>query len=188
MNGNTKQGNTVLVQYGIQTEQSDLRAHVGVLAGKVYVYSTVKGLATLQAGIQQGIYAPRGAYTEVGHRGEKLQTATGYPVPVGHIKHMAIEAAALIKAQGFAETDSTTVKGDKAVAVVQALLRHGLFSLPTASEIVTDVQMQRSGLDVVVRGQWRIQVKCDWRCGTGAPGCTGNLFLQVAECNPFGRN
>lgn len=183
MNGNTK-----LVDYGIQNEQSDIRAHVAVLAGKVYVYSTVKGLATLQAGIQQGIYTPRGAYTEVGHRGEKLQTATGYAVPVADIKHMAIDAAALIKLQNFAETDSTTVKGNKAVAVVQALLRHGLFPLPVSGEIVTDVHMQRSGLDVVVQGRWRIQVKCDWRAGSGAPGCTGNLFLQTAECNPFGRN
>lgn len=184
MNGNTK-----LVEYGIQNEQSDLRAHVGVLAGKVYVYSTVKGLATLRDGLAKGLYQPRAAYTEVGHRGgAKLQTATGYAVPVGHIRHVAVEAADIIKAQGFIETDSTTAKGAKAQNVVEYLLRRGLFPLPVAAEIVQSIDMQRQGLDLVVRGTWRIQVKCDWRAGTGAPGCTGNLYLQTAECNPFGRN
>lgn len=182
MNGNTK-----LVDYGIQNEQSDLRAHVAVLAGRVYVYSTVKGLATLNDGLAKGLYQPRAVYTNVGHRGQ-VQTATGYAVPVGHIKHVAVDAADIIRAQEFKETDSTTAKGVKAQSVVEYLLRRGLFPLPVLAEIVRDVDMQRKGLDLVVRGTWRIQVKCDWRAGTGHPQCTGNLYLQTAECNPFGRN
>lgn len=180
-------GNTKLVEYGIQNEQSDIRAHVGVLAGKVYVYSTVRGLATLRDGLAKGLYQPRAAYTNVGHRGQ-VQTATGYAVPVANIKHVAIDAAGIITAQGFSETDSTTAKGNKAQNVVEYLLKRGLFPLPVAPEIVRDIDMQRQGLDIVVTGRWRIQVKCDWRAGTGHPQCTGNLFLQVAECNPFGRN
>lgn len=187
MNGNTKIGNISLVDYGIQTEQSDIRAHVGVLSGKVYVYSTVKGLETLQAGVEKGLYRALPVHTAVGHRG-LVQTATGYAVPVAHIRHMAIDAADIIKAQGFSESDNTTAKGDKAVAVVEHLLRRGLFPLPVQPAIVSDINLQREGLDLVVRGSWRIQVKCDWRAGTGAPGCTGNLFLQTQECNPFGRN
>jgi hypothetical protein len=36
--------NTKLVDYGIQTEESDLRAHVCVNARQVYVYPTKKGV------------------------------------------------------------------------------------------------------------------------------------------------
>ncbi len=48
--------------------------------------------------------------------------------------------------------------------------------------------MQIRGVDIVVRGQWRIQVKCDYDAGRGKDGSgTGNLFLQVAERNPLKR-
>ena len=165
-------GNTKLVEYGIQTEESDIRAHVGVLAGKVYVYSTRNGLRTLWAGVEQGIYRELPAYT-TGPGGHRITTAGGFAVPVAHIKHTAVDARELIERQDFRNTDSTTAKGDKAVAVVQALLRAGRFPLPVNGEIVADVDMQRQGLDIVVTGRWRLQVKCDWRAGIGAAGCTG---------------
>lgn len=170
-------GNTKLVDYGIHNEQSDLRAHVGVMAGKVYVYSTRKAVILLS----QKTYRLR----DVVNMKLKIVTAQGYAVPVQDIAPAIVDAADLIGQQMFAPLDDESVKGNKAVAVVQSLLRRGRFPLPANPLIVEDIDMQRSGLDVVVKGKWRIQVKCDYYCGNGV-GCTGNLFLQVAECNPLG--
>lgn len=180
-------GNSVLVEYGVQNEASDIRAHVGVLAGKVYVYSTKRGLSVMNAGVERGAYTLRPAYTTTpdGHR---LTTAMGCPVPVADLQPYEIDAAALIERVGFSECDSTSTKGAKAIQVVAALLRSGSFPLPVNGEIVEDVDMQRQGLDIVVSGRWRIQVKCDYRGGRGHPDCTGRLYLQTHECNPFGHN
>lgn len=84
----------------------------------------------------------------------------------------------------FHPDDSTSEKGDQAVRVVQWLLKAGRFPLWTHGDIIGDKDMQVQGYDIIVRMKARIQVKCDWRAGD-KPGCTGNLFLQVRECNPF---
>ncbi len=170
-------GNTKLFDYGIQNEQSDIRAHVGVLACKVYVYSTRHALDVLN----RNSYKVR----SVSKNDLGIVTAQGYAVPVDHINPFVIDAKQLIEKQQFDMTDSETVKGEKAVNVVQSLLRVGRFPLPVNPIIVNDIEMQRNGEDILVRGSWRIQVKCDYRCGHGDSECTGNLFLQIKECNPF---
>jgi len=48
---------------------------------------------------------------------------------------------------------------------------------------VEEKDMQISGWDITVKLNFRIQIKCDWKCGLG-DGCTGNLFIQIAERNP----
>jgi len=80
----------------------------------------------------------------------------------------------------------TSVKGAKAVRVVTELLRIGWFPLPVDPQIIDDVDMQIKGTDINVRASFKIQVKCDYKGGIG-PGCTGRLYLQVAENNPFNR-
>lgn len=174
----TTLGNTKLVDYGIQNEDSDIRAHVGVLAGKVYVYTTRHALDVL--GNKK--YPVR----NVSRNPQGIITAQGYAVPVVDIKPATINAEALIQREQFSADDNESIKGEKAVNVVQSLLRGGRFPLPVNPVIVQDVEMQHKGLDIIVRGTWRIQVKCDYRCGHGHIDCTGNLFLQVRECNPFG--
>jgi len=109
----------------------------------------------------------------------------GYAVPVRDLRCVPVNAKWLIDRQQFAATDSTSVKGRKAVDVVTSLLQIGWFPLLAVhTEDSDDYDLQVSGVDVFVAGRWRIQVKCDYKGGIGA-GCTGNLFLQTQECNPL---
>lgn len=172
-------GNTKLIEYGIQNEQSDLRAHVCVLAEKVYVYRTVDGISAMQS----GKYRSKPAYTA------DIVTAWGYIVPALDIPSITwanIPRSWLDKLQ-FSEMESTSSKGEKAIKVVKGLLNRGYFPLlPLTVTEIEDTQLQISGADihVTLNMQVSIQVKCDYRGGVG-DGCTGNLYLQTAECNPF---
>jgi hypothetical protein len=187
-------GNTQLVDHGIQNEKSDLRAHVGVEAGIVYVFSTAKA----QEIIESGKYKLRHVRSKV--NGQHIYTATGYAVPVTHMNPMEIYAKDIIEQAHFADKgyESSADKGRKAQWTVEQLLKLGKFPLPTTPLIVSDVELQRSGFDLIVKGQWVIEVKCDWRAGQFNPLyhdtsnsdilnriLTGNLFLQIAECNPL---
>lgn len=172
-------GKPGLVKYGIEEEQSDIRAHVSVMGKCVYVYPTKSGIAAIKTGLYEKRIARTGAQI----------TADGFIVPPGAIKFMHIVQipAGIMALADFNESDTTSQKGDKAVRVVQWLLRAGKFPLMAMPAVIQDTEMQVQGLDIIVRLKARIQVKCDWRAGVGI-GCTGNLYLQIAECNPLKRH
>jgi hypothetical protein len=171
--------NTALVPYGIAEEQSDIRAHVSVQGRCVYVYPTKSGIEAMET----NELPMRPAYTG------NIKTAEGYlakPSQIRQCRKVAIPDWVMDRAC-FSETDSTSEKGNKAVRVVQWLLKAGLFPLWSTPTFINDVDMQVDGMDIVVQMRARIQVKCDWRAGDG-PGCTGNLYIQTRECNPFSRH
>lgn len=64
---------------------------------------------------------------------------------------------------------------------------HGFIPIPLHGTVITSHDMQVSGLDMIVAGKARLQVKCDFYGGEKRfnPNCTGNLYLQVAELNPL---
>ncbi len=174
-----------LVDYGIQTEQSDLRVHVCVNAGLVYVYPTRFGLAAVNSGKYRKVQAYQ--------PGVSYATAEGFLVPPADIWGcLPIKAGwALTKIGGIGFSEDTSAKGRKAVAVVTVLLKHGYFPMWASPDVIEDLDLQIKGLDIVIRQTARIQVKCDYEGGAPAkPGVkgqsvTGNLFLQVAEINPL---
>lgn len=168
-------GNTKLVEYGILSEGSDIRAHVCVLEKCVYVYPTVSGIETVKSG----------AYKKAVARQGEIITAVGYLVPPRKIKNCRRVDIPdhIIEKAAFSEFDTTTEKGDKAVRVVKWLLNNGLFPIWTNPNIVEDVDMQIKGVDIELNIGVKIQVKCDYRGGSGN-FCTGNLYIQIAECNP----
>ncbi len=172
----TVQGNTRLVSYGIQTERSDLRAHVCILARALYVYPTRCGVACLGD--------PR--WPERSVRTGSIVTATGRLVPPAAINEcMRVDIPDdLIIHANIQETQGTTEKGTRAMHLVASMIRAALFPFPLDPTIVTDTSMQFEGLDIVVSTRVRIQVKLDFRGGEKSLGGTGNLFLQTAECNP----
>lgn len=183
-------GNTTLVEHGITTEQSDIRAHVGVEAGIVFVFSTQKARIT----IEKNIYPAVPVYSLI--NGHSVKTATGYKVPVRDLAPIEVQSGEIIHRVAFRQNDTTSAKGRKAQSVVEELLRLGRFPLPVHPIIVRDVEMQHSGFDLIVRGRWHIEVKCDWRAGQFDPlrhnetlrkKLTGNIFLQTHECNPLGQ-
>jgi hypothetical protein len=173
-----------LVEYGIQTEGSQLRAHVCPVARRVYVYPTECGVAAIETG----------GHMEVdGYQaGVEGRTAQGYLVPPFAIARCVALAVneRVWERLAFAEGDSLVEKGRKAARLVAAMVREGLFPLPAAAEEVAEEALQIRGADIVVRGAWGeegvvIQVKCDYEGGEKALGGSGYLFLQVRERNPF---
>lgn len=172
-------GNTTLVDYGIQNEESDIRAHVCVNTKKVYVFPTSSGQRTID----------RGIYKKVPVHTKGITTATGYLVPPDDIDGLEIVDIPndWMNKVNFKLDESTTRKGNKAVAIVKGLIKHGMFPLGLESKEITDMDMQIKGLDIVIDKMPTIQVKCDYKGGHRHFGGTGNLFLQVSECNPFGQ-
>lgn len=169
-------GNTELVNYGIREEESDIRAHVSVQGKVVYVFPTQEALTI----IETRQYKSVAVYTN------GIQTARGFLVPPDDIKHCqeVCPPFHVWQAIRFCDHDTTSAKGEKAVNVIRWLLRAGRFPLWLESQIIKDYEMQVKGTDILVRLDTKIQVKCDWKAGD-RPGCTGNLFIQTAECNPF---
>ena len=82
----------------------------------------------------------------------------------------------------------TAVKGQKAERLVRNMWSHGYlnFLRPISIQEVRSFGQQISGIDLKILMP-SLQVKCDFRGGEG-PNCTGNLFIQLSECNPFERH
>ena len=170
-----------LFDYGIHNEASNIRAHVGVLAKTLFVFPTVCAVRVMsqfekkparQAGVA-GI------------------TAKGYCVPPAAIPNLRRLAICEDRLFGFEDSLSTGEKGNRAVAIVTAFLKAGRFPLWLEGEFVSDPEIQITGTDIHVRGNWKIEVKCDYRASDvfGKPhwNCTGKLYLQTAERNPLRR-
>ncbi len=113
-------GNNQLVEYGIQSEQSDYRVHVCPKVRRVYIYSTSHGIDA----IQSGSFEERSAYSK------DIKTARGYLVPPSALNcFQVIPSEDIWKRVDFCETDSPAEKGDKAVEVVKHILRKESFRL-----------------------------------------------------------
>lgn len=165
-----------LVNYGIMEEQVHLRAHVCVIAGKVYMYTPENGRLAIASGkYQTRLTFPAYARFEA--------TANGYIIPPTQIPYcQTFETPLLIAIEQFSSLDSPTVKGQKALNVVCNMVRLGMFCPASEPEIVTDKAAQISGSDLVVLGALKVQVKCDFNGGEH-PQATGNLYLQISERN-----
>lgn len=174
-------GNTELVDYGIQSEESDLRAHVCIAVERIYVYPTAAGLAACET----GRYIKRPAYSWI--NGTKIKTAEGYLVPPDDIDGCVFMQIPkwLIDKTVLSQANTTTEKGNKAVSIVMAFIKAGGFPFPINGRAIEDYNLQVLGLDILVGINARIQVKCDYEGGPRGLGGTGNLYLQVAECNPL---
>ena len=165
---------TELFDYGIHNEATDIRAHVAVLAQKLYVFPTISAVRIMKN------YPKRSAKQS----GVTGWTAEGHTVPVRDIPNLRELSISPDRLEGFTESLSTSEKGKRATDIVTAFLRAGRFPLWFDGELIGDTEMQIKGVDIYVRGKWKIQTKCDYRAGFGA-GCSGNVFLQTAERNPL---
>ena len=176
--------NKQLVDYGIQTEDSDIRVHVCPRARRVYVYPTACGLAAIATGKYRAVKGYQ--------KGFGFPTATGYPIPpfdIPRCSSITIRNCAW-EEMAFQDEDTTTAKGEKAQRLTLGMLRAGLLPIPALGEEIDEKDIQIKGQDIIIRNgaitnkDIRIQVKCDYPGGEKELGGTGNLFLQVQECNP----
>lgn len=169
-----------LHQYGIMQEDSDHRAHVCPVAGKVYVFDTPEACRV----IRDGEYPLRPAY----QKGVNGKTATGWLVPPADLEAAEIHIRECTwNYFSFSDAERAPTKGRKATRLVVAMLRKGLFPLPACPDGDVGVEADLDGKDIVATIEQHtrtIQVKCDYRGGREGLGGTGNLYLQKAERNP----
>jgi len=176
-----------LVDYGIQNEESDVRAHVCPVARRVYVYPTTTGRAAVDSGRYKKVPGWQPGVNE--------PTAEGYLVPPFEIERCISLGVndGVWERLGMAQAQDTSTKGRKALWLVKHMILAGLFPLPMIGTEVQEKDIQIRGADLIVAPRagaerpFVVQVKCDYPGGEKALGGTGNLFLQVAESNPLGR-
>jgi hypothetical protein len=169
-----------LHEYGIITEQSDIRAHVGVANKTIYAFKTRSGVEAIETHKPQTAFASQ--------PGVNHATAEGWlvkPTMISGLQRLKYLSWAHWGA--FTESMTTSQKGDHAVKCVLDCLSIGRFPLWVNGSESNDRGVQIAGTDIVLTMNHRIQVKCDWYAGEKPLG-TGNLFLQKAECNPFSRH
>ncbi len=177
--------NKGLWEYGIQNEGSHIRVHVCPNVKRVYVYPTECGNKAIKTGEHE---KTKGFQT-----GYSTPTSEGYLVPPEAIER-CIEIYLRNTAWeniGFLCSDNTSIKGEKAVRLVKAMLKEGLLPIPAEAMTIEDKDIQIQGTDILVKAnkiyheEIKIQVKCDYPGGRKTLGGTGHLFLQTAEANPF---
>ena len=181
-----QRGNIALVEHGIQTENSHIRAHVCPVAKVVYVFPTESA---------QSIIANNSYRLVNGYQSNiDVPTAQGYLVPPFDITKCVgiLLRPSVWDYLCFSADDSLSEKGQKATRLILQMLKQGLFPLAAIGTEITDKDLQVCGTDIIIRPgaiaqrEIIIQVKCDYPGGDRHLGGTGNLFLQIQECNPFG--
>jgi len=178
--------NTSLVDYGIQTEESDFHIHVGYKTQHIYIFSTKQALLT----ITQGDYPCKSVYTYIPELHESIVTAKGYPVPIYDIPGIKeIKIPDDLYHQFPISRNvrmSTGEKGKRAVSIVKEMLKRQLINLPVGITEISEKTMQIQGTDIIITTRLKLQIKCDWLAGMKDFGGSGNVYLQVQECNPLG--
>jgi len=163
-----------LTEYGVFTEGSDIRAHVGFQTRVVYVYQTAR---------VRELDIDKYALVGVHQPGVSGPTSRGRLVPPEDIKGMRYlrphgrEAMKLWLA--YHDKLKTPEKGWLAVQMVRGLMRVGCFPLWLNLDETSDPDIQIKGTDIIIAASKKVQVKCDARGGNPF------LFLQVEECNPL---
>jgi len=171
--------NYPLYESGIQTEQSDIRAHVSVVCKKVYVFKTQNALDAIRITNPES----RSAYQD----GVDGATAQGWLVrPRDIVGLRTLPCGLWGRWDEFNEGMTTSEKGLLAVDLVVRILSIGYFPIWIEASENQCRNVQINGTDIIVNPNVKIQVKCDYRAGE-YPG-TGNLFLQFAERNPLKRH
>lgn len=169
-----------LFEYGIQTEDSDIRCHVAPATKLIFVFQTKSALS-----LDLSKYPLRPAYQpDVDYR-----TSEGWCVPWNDIPDIRmLRWHSIPWWDTFENLEKTTDKGIAASRVAEGLLLSGRFPLwPVNAKESLRLSVQKGGTDILLWGKWKIQVKCDFRAGPKELGGTGNIFLQKAEINPLKR-
>jgi len=167
-----------LHKYGIDDEQSDIRAHVSLPGRRITVYRT----ADMVALIAHNSYRQRTA-TQPGVDGV---TALGWLVPIGDIQPQYVMQSDCFPWDKWNHEEMDCAqKGDMAVVCVRAAILANKFPLWVCGHVNGDKELDIQGTDIIVSARRRIQVKYDAPAYPRRDGGTGNLYIQTHECNPL---
>ena len=167
-----------LREYGIQTEESDVRAHVSVVNRTIYVFRTDFALVA----IDSGQYREQDGFQP----GFEQRTARGVLVPPDAIKDMRrVQFTAWPYWDHVRKDMSTSRKGKAAMLCVTDAMQGAIFPFWVKATGSASRDIEIRGIDIIVSMNTRVQVKCDYP-GGDKPNGTGFLFLQTQEINPFG--
>lgn len=181
--------NKKLVNYGIHTEESDIRIHVCVKARAVYVFPREAALAAVNQ---------HACTDQAGHKQvftNDVMTATGYAIPVEEIEPIyEIPIPRGWLSDDYRDANAhivihkqmdTSAKGRLAEKLVRWMWARNYLSMIAPISIQQERQLgkQIKGIDLSVVMP-TVQVKCDFDGGSKKHGGTGNLFIQLSECNP----
>lgn len=115
-------------------------------------------------------------------------TAKGYLVPIENVPGVIpVPAGRYPVWESWSKDLPSDERGRRAVGLIVRMLAEGRMPLFVNGHDDTRRSVQLSGTDIAIVVNQKIQVKCDYDAGPKTiPGCTGNLFIQTAERNPFG--
>ena len=156
------ENNTGLVEYGIEDETTDYRAHVCPLVRRVYVFETKSGIEAVKESGLESVAVYSACAKHWGHKPDcpicsgkgKVLTALGFPVPVTTIPgvvEVSLPREWWEKA-GIDESQSTSEKGDRAVRIVAGMIKTGRFPFMVSQEFITDRDIQISAFGRVSGG------------------------------------
>lgn len=168
----------MMFKYGIEEEQSDIRAHVSLPGRLVTVYRTADmvDLICTKSYRQKTATQP----------GVEFPTALGWLVPIEDILPQYV-----MRSESFPwerwdhEAMDCSQKGEMAVKCVRAAILANKFPMWVCGHVNGDKELDIKGTDIIVSAKRRIQVKYDAPAYPRSEGGTGNLFIQSHECNPF---
>ena len=168
--------------HGIQSEGSELRAHVCPRPNMLYVFPREAGYAAVDNNRLVACYQRIGGVDTISGTSWLVR-----PSEIEGLVKVKIEWSRM--GEFFDKSKTTSDKGRLAEQCVVGLIRLGLFpgvpAWPGAS-VSTSRRIQLGGGDIVLPDGRIVEVKCDLPGGE-RPG-TGNLCLQRSEINPEGRH
>ncbi len=114
---------------------------------------------------------------------DSIKTAEGFLVPYNNEIITSIFLPQ-IKKEYLNFIDDTSIKGNRAIKIVAHALKRGMVAFPFNISEVYEKELQLQGKDIIAISSFQIQVKCDWFAGPKEKGGTGNIYVQIRECNP----
>lgn len=189
-------GQSRLIEYGIQNEESDFRFHVSFFTGTAYRFPTkigrqivndcIDGLLNYERfeSSQPGTNQITGVGYKVPH--EDIEECVEIPIPHNFLREadfdpdwIYVEGGSLPPPNFY--NRSTSEKGRAAEKITELLLENQLVPLPLESKFIEQKDIQQQGKDFFIKAKIWIEAKCDaWGGRTG-------LRLQTHELNPFKR-
>ena len=173
--------NPLIIEYGIQTEDSTHRIHVDVIGKKVFVYKTQNGIDAMPEPISikcENDWNAGDYYIIYPKWANGMPTARGIRIKHTDIKG-CISANIPEKLIPNNSAETTSEKGKAGVVIVVEMLQSGLLPLQFTVTEINDLQEQISGQDLHA-DKLLLQVKFDY--GASQRG----LFMQTHERNLYG--